>query len=749
MFKHIAVLVSSRPWLVLGVWVALVLLAAYPASLAPKRLVSNASSVPNSEAQRVLDTLERDFGQKRVDRTIVVSRSDLRTDDPRFKVAYDALVLKLRAISGVNALTRFDAPSTLKLRNDLGPNGIVAAPSPDGTVTATILDTDLLHPERILDEIRLEVRRQTIPNTEFFVTGASAVSKDFVERSEADTKRSEFGALPLTGLVLIFAFGALVAAGLPLLVGVISITVSMGFLFVLTQFMQVSSFAGSVITLLGLGAGIDYALLIVNRFREELRNGLEPRAAAANTVRTAGRSVAFSGLTVAIAMGALLIPNLTFVRSMGIGGVMVVIVTVLCSITAVPAVLAIIGERVNSPRRLKIPFTSSGAINPFWGRWATRVMARPWLSSLACAAIIILIGLPAFGIKLGYTGAFGLSSNVESRRGLELIRPIELGGALDTFEVLLDLGKPGGFDATARSSFRTLDAALTAMPDVRLVISPFLVARQDFDGTGGLGDLVDLTKRSISGDRRYLHLSVIPKEPIPAPKIYGWEGRIRTAARDAGFQTVLLGGSPIGSREFTDTLVQAIPLAIGSVFAATFVLLAVAFRSLVIPLKSILMNTLTVGASYGVITMIFQNGLFANLLNVPTDIGAIDSSLPLVMFAVTFGLSMDYEIFLLSRVQEAHLAGLNTRDAVRQAVERTAGVITSAALIMLIVFAAFVQGDVVANKTIGVGLAVAVLLDATLVRLVMVPAVLVLAGEWNWWLPKVLRDALPKVSLEH
>jgi putative drug exporter of the RND superfamily len=743
MFKTIAELVSNRPWWVLGTWMLLLLLAAYPASLASKRLVSNASSVPNSEAQKVVDTLEREFGQKRVDRTIVVSRSPLPASDPAFLRGYAALIGKLKAVKGVTSVTRFDAPSALKLRNDQ--TGL----KPNQVITATILETSLIHPELILEDIRLEVRRQKIAQTEFFVTGASAISKDFIERSEADTKRSEFAALPLTGLVLIFAFGALVAAGLPLLVGVMSITIAMGFLYGLTQLMEVSSFAGSVITLLGLGAGIDYALLIVNRFREELLTGLEPRQAAANTVRTAGRSVAFSGLTVAIAMGALLIPNLTFVRSMGIGGVMVVIVTVLCSITAVPAVLALIGDRVNSPRKLKIPFTSSGSINPFWGRWATRVMAQPWLSSLVCAGIIIALASPAFGIKLGYTGAFGLSSAVESRRGLELIRPLELGGALDTFEVLLDLGTAGGFDAQARRNFRNFDANLAAMPDVRLVISPFIVSRSDFDAGGGLGDLVELTKRSISRDRRYLHLSVIPKEPIPAPQIAGWIERIRASAKTSGFNSVFLGGSPIGSSEFTTTLVQAMPLAIGVVFIATFFLLAIAFRSIIIPIKSIVMNTLTVGAAYGVITLVFQHGWFAGFLNVPTDMGAIDSSLPLVMFAVIFGLSMDYEIFLLSRVQEAHLAGLDTRAAIKQAVERTAGVITSAALIMLIVFTAFIQGDVVANKTIGVGLAVAVFLDATLVRLILVPAVLVLAGEWNWWLPKPLRDVLPTVSLEH
>jgi RND superfamily putative drug exporter len=204
----------------------------------------------------------------------------------------------------------------------------------------------------------------------------------------------------------------------------------------------------------------------------------------------------------------------------------------------------------------------------------------------------------------------------------------------------------------------------------------------------------------------------------------------------------------VGSREFTEALTSAMPAAIGTVFVATFVLLAVAFRSLVIPLKSIVMNTLSVGAAYGVITLVFQKGFLAGWIGVPTDVGYVDSSLPLMMFAVIFGLSMDYEIFLLSRIQEGHLAGSSTPQSVKAALSRTAGVITSAALIMILVFSAFVFGQVVANKTVGLGLAVAVFLDATLIRLMLVPAVMVLAGEWNWWLPGPLRRLMPKVRLE-
>ncbi len=740
MFNALARTVATRPAWILGFWAVLLLIAAPLAAMTPQRLTGATSAIKNSEAERVNQLIVSAFGQRRIDSTLIVSESSTDPSDPRFLESYKALTQKLEVIDGVYSVTRFDASSPLKLF------GLVNG----SHITATILETRLDKPEAVLEQIRALTRVADLPGTKLYVTGATAVTKDFIERSESDTKRSELAALPLTALVLVLAFGALVAAGIPLVIGVFSITSALGLVYIATYFFPVTSFAQSVVTILGLGAGIDYALLLVNRFREELAAGRDPRQAASNTVRTAGRAVAFSGLTVAIAMGALLIPDLLFIRSIGVAGVLAVLMTVLVSISAVPALLAIIGERVNSPRRLQFKLTSSGAKNPFWHNWAQAVMRRPLVAAVLISAFLLAVASPALHMKLGYTGAFGLTTSVESRRGLELIRPLELGGSLDTFEVVLDLGTQDFREA--RVAWRKLDATLAGWQDVRLVISPFLVSRSDALTTSsgnGITALTTLTTRSISADRRYLRLSVIPKDAVPPPAIPGWLERLRSAGAEAGFKTVLLGGAPVGSQEFTDALVGSIPLAIGTVFLATFVLMAIAFRSLVIPLKSIIMNTLTVGASYGVITLIFQNGFLAGLLNVPTDVGAIDSSLPLVMFAVTFGLSMDYEIFLLSRVQESHLSGMNTVDSVKAALERTAGVITSAAVIMLIIFAAFVQGDVIANKTIGVGLFVAVLLDATLVRLILVPAVLALAGEWNWWMPSFLKRALPKISLEH
>ena len=757
MFNALARLISLRPVPVLLVW-ALIMVAAIPlARLAPGAFSAKGDVLEGSESVKVIDLLSKEFGLTGQETSIIVSESKRSNADPEFLITYGQLISRLRRLRGIKSITRFDdSAAPLKLF------GLVQGE----TITATLLGTGV-SPMPLLGEVHAIMRQFETPGVKFLLTGSTAVTRDFAERSEADVRRSELATLPLVAIVLVFAFGALIAAGLPILVGLMSITTTLAILYGVAQFLSVSSLAQSVVTLFGLGAGIDYALLMVNRFREELERGQSAPDAAAITTRTAGRSVLFSGLTVAIALGSLLIPNLDFVRSLGIAGLIVVSLTVITSLTALPALLALLGGSVNIPRRLRRSLRLDQP-SPVWGALAVGVMRQPWLWLGLSVAVMIGLALPAAGMKLGTTGAFGLASHVESRRALELIKPLELGGAMDTFDLVINLGSPRAYSAKVRAQFAALDSALSALPQVRLVSSPFLLAKLPVNdpannstsnpgtigtpnqGLGvGLGAAVDATRQYVSMTRQYIHLSIIPKNPVRSDQIANLIAQFRTQAQRAGFDDVLVGGLPVLALEFADAVTKAMPLAIGVVCIATFIVLAIAFRSVVIPLKSILMNALTVAASYGIITMVFQHGLFAGLLGVPTDVGVIESSLPLVIFAVTFGLSMDYEVFLLSRIQEGHLTGLSTREAVRLALQSTAGVITSAALIMIIVFAAFLQGDVVANKVIGLGLVVAVALDATIVRLILVPAVMVLAGKWNWWLPEPLKRILPHVKLEH
>ncbi len=741
--------VTRRPWLVLALW-GLLLLVSLPFALqAPGRLSADPGSLSDSESARLSALLARNFGERDTNTVLLLVKSTLAENDPRFQAAYGGFVAGLGRVPGVSRVTRYDAVSSYR------------AVSSDGKQTLALAQIPLkVGASAALRAIRAYTAGQQAAGFTVRLTGGQAIADDFTQFAESDSKRSEFTALPLTALVLLLVFGALVATGLPLLMSVLSITVAMAGLYGLTTLTTVSTFAQSVITLIGLGAGIDYALLMVNRFREELRReqlgGLaDASAAARRTILTAGRSVAFSGLTVAIALAALIIPPLSFVRSMGYGGVLVVIMTVLSSVTALPACFALLGERVNSPRfknprLLKLTWSQNPQASAGWTAFARKVTARPWLAVLGSTALLLALASPALHLKTGYAGAYGLTAGVESRDALQEIQQLGAGGLLSSFEVVFDLGNQR-YGPQVRGNFRSAADRLRALPGVQAVISPFVRA-SDLKGAGAgtadVGQLAALSRRSVSADRRYLRLSVIPERYLRADQIDAFEARLRTSLNVSGLP-YLLGGAPVAEREFSRALTGATPLAIGVVFAATFVVLAVAFRSLVIPLKSILMNSLTVGAAYGVVVLVVQDGVLAGLLGIPQGAGVLDSALPLLLFAILFGLSMDYEIFLLSRVQEEHLRGASNEEAIVLAVGRTARIITSAAAIMFIVFSAFIVGRVVANKSIGLGLAAAVLLDATLVRLVLVPGFLKLAGDWNWWLPKWLERRMPRIYIEH
>ncbi|WP_425145503.1 MMPL family transporter [Deinococcus sp.] len=751
--QPLARFVTRRPWLVLIIWLILVALCAPFAARAPARLSADPGSLTHSESATVIERLRDKFGEGHTNTVLLLTEGTLRPNAPAFQTAYTGLLEGLAKVPGVSRVTRYN--------RQVG----YPALSPDGRLTLSLAQIPL----RVPGTAALKAIREYLAGWEagagkaapfrVRLTGGQAIANDFTAYAESDTKRSEFAALPLTGVVLLLVFGALVATGLPLLMSVLSITLAMAGLYALTEVAIISTFAQSVITLLGLGAGIDYALLMVNRFREELRREGQPdgaRGAAYRTVLTAGRSVAFSGLTVAVAMAALIIPPIAFVRGMGLGGVLVVLLTVLSSVTALPAAFVLLGERVNSPRVLRLAWSQNAGASAAWTAFARRVIARPWLGLLGSSALLLTLAAPALDLKTGYAGAFGLTAGVESRDALRQVQALGAGGLLSSFEVIYDLrGQP--FGPGNRGIFRRVSTALEALPGVRAVISPFLNAatlaplstvRGGGASLDSLGQLSALARRSLSPDHGWLRLTIIPDHYLRADAIDAYQGRLRSVLNTAGLP-YLVGGAPVGEREFTRAIVGATPLAVSIVFAVTFLLFLVAFRSIVIPIKSILMNSLTVGAAYGVVVLVVQKGLLAGPLGIPDDVGVLDSSLPLLLFAVLFGLSMDYEIFLLSRVQEEHLRGRSNDEAIVLAVGRTARIITSAAAIMFIVFSAFIVGRVVINKSIGLGLAAAVLLDATLVRLVLVPSFLKLAGKWNWWLPGWLDRLLPHVEIEH
>ncbi|WP_369409398.1 MMPL family transporter [Deinococcus arboris] len=740
--KTLGRLVSHHPWAILLVWLLAALLSIPFAARAPAALNADpAGGLTDAEATRVTALLRERFNERDTNTVVLVTRSQPPLTTEAGQTTYQTFLDGLEEVAGVTRVTGAQA------------GGPLPTQAGDGVLALTLAQIPLEDgATETLRRVRAYAERAESAALDIRVTGGQAIADDFTEFAESDTKRSELTALPLIGVLLLLVFGALVATGLPLAVGMLSISVAMAGLYGLTRVMEVSTFAQSVITMLGLGAGIDYALLMVNRFREELKRVPSPRQAAERTVQTAGRSVAFSGLTVAIAMGGLILPPISFVRSIGIGGVLAVLLTVLASLTALPAMLALLGERVNSPRLLTLTWAQSGEASAAWTTFARRVTARPWAAVLASAALLLVLAAPAFQMRTGYAGAWGLTPGVESRDALKDVEALGAGGLLSQFEVVLDL-QGQRYGPADRAKFQALVEDLRGLDGVKGVLSPFVTPADLTDTAGSsnadaLAALSVLTTRSFSQDRTLLRVTVVPDRTLRAREIPQLETQLRRKLEASGY-AYLLGGAPIGGEEFSRAITGSLPTVILAVFAGTFLLLMVAFRSLLIPLKSILMNALTVGAAAGVVTLVVQNGVLAAPLGIPADVGVLDASLPVLLFAVMFGLSMDYEIFLLSRVQEEHLRGASNDEAVVLAVGHTARIITSAAIIMLIVFTAFIFGRVVASKSIGLGLAVAVALDATLVRLVLVPAFLKLAGRWNWWLPAWLDRRLPHIRLEH
>ncbi|PNY80747.1 MMPL family transporter [Deinococcus koreensis] len=774
----LARIVTRHPWAVLLAWLLAALLSIPLAARAPGALGAGPGTLPDTESSRVTRILNEKFGERDTNTVLLLTRSAPPLTTPQGQATYDRFVRGLEAVPGVTRVVRAQAGGPLPTR------------TPDGLQALTLAQIPLLDgATETLGRVRAYVNTVDGPALDVRVTGGQAIADDFTYYAEVDTKRSEFAALPLIALLLVLVFGALVATALPLVVGVLSITVAMAGLYGLTLVTEVSTFAQSVITMLGLGAGIDYALLMVNRFREELKadvsgagraerasgsgrgrsggddgtvpSSLEwsaaPRgpgdsaAAASRTMLTAGRSVAFSGLTVAIAMAGLIVPPVEVIRSLGIGGVLAVLLTVLASLTALPALFTILGERINSPRVLKIGWAQAGGASAGWTAFARRVIARPWVGLLGGSALLLILAIPALNMRTGYAGAWGLTPGLESRDTLADVRNLGAGGLLSQFEVILDLGGER-YTPEGRTRFQKVVGELRGLEGVRAVLSPF-VTREDLAQAGGssaegLAALSTLTRRSFSQDRTFLRVTVIPDDTLKAEQIPAFEARLRGVLSGSGYR-FLLGGAPIGGQEWSRAITGTLPTVVVAVFIGTFLLLMIAFRSLLIPLKSIIMNGLTVGAAVGVVTLVVQDGFLANLLGFPQDVGVLDATLPVLLFAVMFGLSMDYEIFLLSRVHEEYLRSGDNDEAIVQALGHTARIITSAAVIMFIVFVAFIFGRVVASMSIGLGLAVAVVLDATLVRLVLVPSFLKIAGRWNWWLPGWLDRRVPRVELEH
>ncbi len=556
--------------------------------------------------------------------------------------------------------------------------------------------------------------------------GDGSANKAINKRISQDFQKAEITSLPVTLFILVLAFGALVAAGVPLLLGITAVGAALGLTSLVSHLLHVDQSIQSVILLIGLAVGVDYSLFYLRREREERARGRSPAEALQTAAATSGRAVLISGFTVMIAMMGMFLMGSQVFSSFGVGTVLVVAISLVGSLTVLPAVLSKLGDRVD---RGRIPFLyrlrAKDGESRFWGVIVGEVLHRPLLWGGAAAAVLVALAIPAFGIHTVNSGAQGLPADLPVMKVYDRIQTAFPGGAGPAVVVV------GARDVTAPRVSAGIAALERAALATHRMFEPITVdisashrAARVQISLGGKG--TDAVSNRA--------LTTLRNDVIPA-----------TIGRVSGV-TVQVSGWTAQSMDFNDSMKSHAPLVFAFVLGLAFLLLLVTFRSIVIPITAIILNLLSVGAAYGVLVLIFQQGRLESLLGF-NSIGGITSWLPLFLFVVLFGLSMDYHVLILSRVREAYLDGMSSEDAVAHGIKATASVVTSAAIVMVAVFAIFATLAMIDFKMLGVGLGVAVLLDATLVRAVLLPAAMKLLGDGNWYLPRWL-EWLPRVQLE-
>jgi len=734
-------LVRWRVW-VIAAWAVLALLFVPKATHVQRVLAVRGTNVEQTESAQAAQLIRQSFPNPIAEYVAIVVHGPVRYTNPRFVAVLDSISA---------ALTRQPYISQVISVRTIGESTFV---SPDRQTTFLIA---ALTPASTNDVSRTVVPdlRETVTSTlqrlplvdgfDVKVTGNPALDYDVRTISAEDTRHGEERALPLTLAVLVLAFGALVAATLPMIVGILAITIALGIVAVAAQFQTMSVFVLNITTMVGLGVGIDYSLLIVTRFREELNRGLSPVDAAVRTIQTAGSAVVTSGLTVVVGFAALILTPLTETRSVGVGGLIVVAVAVLLATTFLPAALAILGRDIDRPkwlaRMLAWIHTPQG-----WERWARSLGHHPWRAILGGGLVAALLTFPLTQIKIGLPARNWFPPDAESGQGLAALREMGASGVIQPLRVVVQLPPhESALSGRRLSGLKALSDSIAKDPRVREVrgvatlrpgLSTLQLAMFYSDADPVRERYPEFFNAYLSGDRRTTLIDVIAVDSVSLTGMMDLARHVRrTIARSTRLRgaEVVVGGFAASSLDLQENLLARFPGIVAMILGVTAIMLLIAFRSVLVPLKAVVLNCVSVSAAFGVTVLVFQHGYGASLFGLEGPTEAIFVVVPVLVFATVFGLSMDYEVFLLTRVKEVFDKTGRNDHATMEGLSSTAGTITFAALIMIIVFGNFAFTRVLAVQFIGFGLALAVFLDATLIRMVLVPAIMHIAGRWNWW----------------
>jgi len=693
--------VLRHRFIVLGLWVVTFVVAgAGSAKLAG--LLTNRFTLPGTDSERAEQILQDRFGQRSTGSFTLVIESD-------------------------------GATSTTLLPQARAAAARAAAELPTGRLVSVLPLTDAVIAAQIVSELEpadakgsTEAMREaagSIPGARMYLTGQAATEHDLDPVFAADLKKGElYLAIPIALVILIFTFGTL-SFLVPFLFSLVTIPTTLGIIWVVANFMELTTYLTNLVSLIGLGIAIDYSLLMVYRFREEIRNGQERDEAIVTMMNTAGRAVVFSGTAVAIGLALLLFMPLPFMRGFGVGGLIIPTVSVIAALTFLPVVLSLVGRRLERVRLLpkKMMDRRADHEHGFWAKLAHWIMRRPWPVAIGATAFLLLLAAPALALQLGPGSNEGIPQNLEAVQGLNILGGAVGAGATAPTAIVIDTGREGGASTPEIvAAVHRLSTSLEADPQV---------ARVDFTRDD---------PQHVDKSGRYLNVQVVGKSDYGKPESLEFVDRLRgEIIPAAGFPagvTVVAGGGPPGGRDFLDLTYGSFVWLVLAVLLATYVLLVRAFRSLLLPLKAIILNCLSIAAAYGMMVVVFKWGWGEPLGLISYD--QIEGWIPVMLFAMLFGLSMDYEVFLVSRMREEWDAGASNEEAVVVGLEKTGRLVTAAGLIMFAAFMGFVAGSIVGLQQFGFGLAAAILIDVTIVRSLLVPAAMKLFGQYNWWLPE-------------
>jgi putative drug exporter of the RND superfamily len=710
---------ARHPWRVVVIWLlAVVAGVMLNAKLLPSALTTEVRFTNNPQAKQAATILDkRLLGPTHVSEVVIVQSSTHAVHDPLFRAFVESLRTRIAHLGSGVVLSVTDtyvsAESSLT--------------SPDGHTTLiplTMAGTVDQAAQNIAKVHRVTIDGHTPAGFRVLQSGQSTVGEDFKTIAEKDLKTGEMLGILVALIILLLVFGSPVAAVVPIILGVVDISVALGIVAVLGRFFHFSFTVTNMITMIGLAVGIDYSLFVVSRFREERARGLDKVEALVATGGTASRAVLFSGMTVVLALFGMLLIPVTIFRSLGSGAIIVVCVAIVASLTLLPAVLSLLGDRVNS---FRLPFLARRSADDhesgFWA-WATRtVTARPLVSLLVTTGLLLSAGIWLFGMRTGFDGISTLPRGVQSEQAFAVMAKDFSGGLTQPIQVVITGPVNSGEVRGAIGRFTRLVAHDPT----------FGPPAAEVNGAGNLA----LVSVPLRGD---------PNSPLSYDAVR-W---LRSTAIPTAFASspvhVVVGGDTASAVDFFALTHHYTPIVFAFVLGLSFLLLMVVFRSIVLPILSILLNLLSVGAAYGLVVLVNQKGIGGAMFGFQKA-NIIEAWFPLFLFCVLFGLSMDYHVFLLSRIRERYGSTRDNTEAVAFGLRSTGKIITGAAIIMVAVFGGFAAGNLVMMQEMGFGLAIAVLIDATIVRSVMVPSAMELLGDWNWYLPRWLQW-LPVVRFE-